>query len=201
MADSKRVSVEQNENRSVYVTIAAYLVVLLLLALIVFISAPFGDFLGTDQFAFASGVHGLLATLGLIVGSVSLYLGWRLFIGKIKAFADLKILLLLSTLAVFGTIIFGNWIYIAYRAPGGVRAYLLQNYPEIHNVFFEFKEFIALFTFPLFLAATYVVWRYSNHLINNKPLRTWTFVVISIAWIALMIAFILGAAITKIKSV
>ena len=47
------------------------------------------------------------------------------------------------------TIMFGNWIYIFYQASTGPRAYFLENFPEIHKVFFEFKEFVALFTLLL----------------------------------------------------
>ena len=49
----------------------------------------------------------------------------------------------------------------------------MENNPEIHEVFFEFKEFIALFPIPLAVATTYVIWRYGDELIENKALRTW----------------------------
>jgi len=145
--------------------------------------------------------HGLLATLGVVVGTVASYLGYRLFTGKIKAFGDLKILAAVSTLIAAATVVFGNWIYIAYRAPGGPRAFFMENNPEIHEVFFEFKEFIALFPIPLAVATTYVIWRYGDQLIENKALRTWVGIAFAVAWAGLMIAYLLGAGITKLRSV
>lgn len=77
----------------------------------------------------------------------------------------------------------------------------MENNPEIHEVFFEFKEFIALFPIPLAVATTYVIWRYGDQLIENKALRTWVGIAFAVAWAGLMIAYLLGAGITKLRSV
>ena len=143
----------------------------------------------------------MLATLGIIIGSVATYLGWKLYTGKLKAFSDLKVLSVLSSLIAAGTVIFGNWIYIAYRGTGGPRAYFLANNPAIHNVFFEFKEFIALFAVPLSVAIAFVIWRYGVQTLEDRPLRSWLFSAVMIGWSALMIAFVLGAAITRLRGV
>ena len=183
------------------VTLATWVAVSLFLALVALLTAPLNLFFGGSQLAVISATHGLLATLGVVVGTTASYLGYRLFTGKIRAFSDLKILSVVSTFIAAATIIFGNWIYIAYRAPGGPRAFFLQNNPEIHEVFFEFKEFIALFPLPLAVAATYVIWRYGDRLVENKPLRTWVGILFAVAWGGLMIAYLLGAGITKLRSV
>ncbi|MBI3022654.1 MAG: hypothetical protein HYY68_02875 [Thaumarchaeota archaeon] len=190
-----------SEDPSPLVTIAGWVVVTAFLALIASTTAPFGAFLGDTQYAVVSTVHGMLATLGVIIGTVATYLGWRLFTGKIRAFTDLRILSVLSALIATGTVLFGNWIYVAYRATGGPREFFLKNNPEIHEIFFEFKEFIALFTIPLSIAAAFIIWRYKDQVIGDRPLRTWVFIAIMIAWTALMIAFLLGAGITKVRSV
>jgi hypothetical protein len=183
------------------VTIVAWAAVSLFLILVALMTAPVSQFFGAGTLAVISATHGLLATLGVVVGTVTSYLGWRLFTGKIKAFSDLKILAAISTLIAAATIIFGNWIYITYRAPGGPRAFFVQNNPAIHNVFFEFKEFVALFPLPLAVATTYVIWRYGEQLIENRPLRTWVGIAFAVAWAGLMIAYLLGAGITKLRSV
>jgi len=184
------------------VTIVTWVAVSLFLLTIALVTAPINRlFYGGSEVAIVSATHGLLATLGVVVGTATSYLGYRLFTGKIKAFSDLKILSVLSTLTAVATIIFGNWIYIAYRAPGGPRAYFIENNPEVHEVFFEFKEFIALFTLPLAVATTFVIWKYGDQLVEDKALRTLVGVVFATAWGALMIAYILGAAITRLRSV
>lgn len=183
------------------VTLATWVAVTLFLMLVAFMTAPVRSFFGSSALAVISATHGLLATLGVIVGTVTSYLGYRLFTGKIKAFSDLKILSVISTFVAAATIVFGNWIYIAYRAPGGPRAFFMKENPAIHAVFFEFKEFIALFPLPLAVAATFVIWKYGDELIENKSLRTWVGIVFAIAWGGLVIAYLLGAGITKLRSV
>ena len=183
------------------VTVTAWVALTLFLVLVALITAPLGSFFGGSQLALIGATHGLLATLGVVVGTVTTYLGWRLFTGKIRAFGDLKILSVVSTVIAAATIIFGNWIYITYRAPGGPRAFFLENNPAIHGIFFEFKEFMALFPLPLAVAATYVIWRYGDRLAEDRSLRTWVGIVFAIAWGGLMIAYLLGAGITKLRSV
>jgi len=183
------------------VTVAAWAAVSLFLILVALMTAPVSEFFGGSSLAIISATHGLLATLGVLVGTVTAYLGWRLFTGKIKAFSDLKILAAISSLIAGATIMFGNWIYIAYRAPGGPRAFFMENNPEIHEVFFEFKEFIALFPLPLAVATTFVIWLYGDQLIENKALRTWVGIAFAVAWGGLIIAYLLGAGITKLRSI
>ena len=183
------------------VTVVAWAAVSLFLILVALLTAPVSEFFGGSSLAIIGATHGLLATLGVVVGTVASYLGYRLFTGKIKAFSDLKILAAISTLIAAATVVFGNWIYIAYRAPGGPRAFFMENNPEIHEVFFEFKEFIALFPIPLAVATTYVIWRYGDELIENKALRTWVAIAFAVGWAGLMIAYLLGAGITKMRSV
>ena len=189
------------EDPSPKTTIVTWLSVTLFLALIAATSAPFFAFLGDSGYAVVGTIHGLLATLGVLVGTISAYLGWRLFIGKLRAFSDLKLLSIVSALVSAGTIFFGNWIYVGYRAPGGPRGYFLANNPEIHEVFFEFKEFIALFTLPLSIAVAFIMWRYDQQVMEERGLRSWLGIAFAIGWGALMIAFLLGAAITKMRSV
>jgi len=198
---SEKLRKTAGEGPSPLVTVIAWAGVSLFLILVAVATAPFGSFfIGTGQVAIISATHGLLATLGVLVGTVTSYLGWRLFTGRLKAFGDLKILSLISTFIAVATIIFGNWIYIAYRAPGGPRAFFMKENPAIHGIFFEFKEFIALFTLPLAVASTYVIWKYGDELVENKALRTLVGIAFAVAWASLMIAYLLGAGITKMRS-
>ncbi len=189
------------EDPSPKTTIVTWLAVTLFLALVAATSAPFTAFLGDSAYATVGTIHGLLATLGVLVGTITAYLGWRLFIGKLRAFSDLKLLSIVSALVSAGTIMFGNWIYIGYRAAGGPRRFFLDNNPEIHEIFFEFKEFIALFTLPLSVSVAFIMWRYDQQVMEERGLRSWLGIAFAVGWGALMIAFLLGAAITKLRSV
>ncbi|MBI1800794.1 MAG: hypothetical protein HYR71_04110, partial [Chloroflexi bacterium] len=136
-----------------------------------------------------------------IVAAIGLYLAYRLFIGQIKAFHDLQLMSVVVSTLSFITIAFGNWIYIGYRSAGGARVYFLTHYPELHKVFFEFKEFVALFTFPLAVAATYILLRYGEQLLQRRWLKATVAVLLAMVFFFFVVAFSLGAAITRIKPV
>ncbi len=169
--------------------------------LIVAITAPVGILVGDTQWRYVSAFHGMSATVFLLGATISVYLSWRLYIGEIKAFKDLKWLSAFSTVMSAVTIAFGNWIYIAYRAPGGPRSYFLGAMPAVHQVFFEFKEFIALFTLPMFVVATFVLWKYGESLLPNREARVVPSVLILLGTFFLFLAYVLGAAITKLAGV
>lgn len=180
------------------------LVVAVLIAVafaVVLSTAPFTVILGPSQHALAAALHGLFSFLFLIVSTVGLYLAFRLFTGRIRSFPDLQ--LATTTMAVLSliTIIFGNWIYISYRAKGpeSPRSYFLENMPEVHKVFFEFKEFAAIFTLPLSVAAAFILWRYGKEILDRSWTRTAVSILIALNFFYLLIAFGLGAAVTKLK--
>jgi len=165
------------------------------------LTAPASVLLGDSSWAVISVFHGLGATAFLLAATIATYLAWRLYIGEIRAFKDLKWLAAFSTFMSGVTIAFGNWIYIGYRAPGGPRAFFLANMPEIHAVFFEFKEFIALFTLPMMAVATFMLWRYGEGIVKDKELRAVASIPVLLGWVYLLLAYVLGAAITKLAGV
>lgn len=171
------------------------------IGLVIAITAPVGLLVGDTQWHLISAFHGMSATVFLLGSTIAVYLGWRLYIGEIKAFQDLKWLSAFSAIMAAVTIAFGTWIYIAYRAPGGPRSFFIDNLPEIHGIFFEFKEFIALFTFPMFLLASFILWRYGESIIGHKEGRAVASVPLLLGWVFLLVAYVLGAAITKLRGV
>jgi hypothetical protein len=179
------------------VTVGAVAVVGLLAAA----TAPVGSLIGDTQWQYVSAFHGLGATVFLLGATISVYLAWRLYVGEIKAFKDLKWLTTFSAVMSAVTIGFGTWIYIAYRAPGGPRSYFLANLPEVHQIFFEFKEFIALFTLPMFAASAFMLWRYGDSLIRHREARAAASIPVLLGWFYLILAYVLGAAITKLRGV
>lgn len=171
------------------------------IGLVAAISAPLSLLVGDTQWHYISAFHGLGATVFLLGATIAVYLAWRLYIGEIKAFRDLQWLTAFSTVMSAVTIAFGNWIYIWYRGPGGARSYFAGTLPQIHEIFFEFKEFIALFTLPMMLAATYILWRYGPDIVKNKELRAAASIPVLLGWVYLVLAYVLGAAITKLRGV
>ena len=164
-------------------------------------TAPFSALLGPGQGALPAMFHGLSAFLYLFVGTIGLYLGWRLWTGRIRAFADLQLLATVSATFSLLAIIFGNWLYIFYRAkdPASPRSYFLANMPVVHKIFFEFKEFVALFTLPLTVAAAFILWYYGAQVLDRKWMRYTVAVLLALSFFYLVVAFGLGAAATKLK--
>jgi hypothetical protein len=165
-------------------------------------TAPFAKLLGAGAGAVPAAFHGLAAFLYLFVGTIGLYLGWRIMTGRIRAFADLQLLATVAATFSFLAIVFGNWLYIYYRAksPDSPRSYFLANMPEVHRIFFEFKEFTALFTLPLTVTAAYILWRYGTQVLERPWLRYAIGVLLGLSFFYLVVAFGLGAAVTKLKS-
>lgn len=121
--------------------------------------------------------------------------------GRIRAFADLQLLATVSATLSFLAIVAGNWLYIYYRAstPESPRSYFLRTMPEVHRIFFEFKEFAALFTLPLTVAAAFILWHYGGQVVERRWLRYSVAVLLGLSFFYLVIAFGLGAAVTKLR--
>ncbi|MGQ0796691.1 MAG: hypothetical protein ACT4OI_02325, partial [Methanobacteriota archaeon] len=68
------------------VTVGAVAVV----GLIAAATSPVGLLVGDTQWHLISAFHGLGATLLLLGATIAVYLSWRLFVGEIRAFKDLK---------------------------------------------------------------------------------------------------------------
>lgn len=164
-------------------------------------TAPFSKLLGAGAAALPAAIHGTMAFLYLFVGTIGLYLGWRLMTGRIRAFADLQLLATVAATFSFLAIIFGNWLYIYYRAPvpESPRSYFVQNMPEVHRIFFEFKEFAALFTLPLTVAAAFILWKYGVQVVERRWLRYAVAALLGLSFFYLIVAFGLGAAVTKLR--
>ncbi len=143
----------------------------------------------------------MAAALFMVTATIGLFQGYRLLTGTIQHSAQLKFGGVVNALLAFLTILFGNRIYIFYRASQGPRTYFLENAPEIHKIFFEFKEFAALFTLPLAVAAAYLFLVYRDQLLRSKNLRTLAAILLILTFSYFLVAFGLGAAITKLRAI
>jgi hypothetical protein len=190
------------EERHEASTASLVLVVALLIGtalVFVLATAPFAALIGPGPGALAAAFHGLAAFLYLFVGTIGLYLAWRLMTGRIRAFADLQLLATVSATLSFLAIAFGNWLYIAYRGKEGPRSYFKATMPVVHGIFFEFKEFMALFTLPLTVVAAFVLWYYGANVLERRWMRYTVSIVLALSFFYLVVAFGLGAAVTKLR--
>jgi hypothetical protein len=70
----------------------------------------------------------------------------------------------------------------------------------VHKVFFEFKEYIALFALPAAVAAAFVIWYYREDLLRRPWLRYTAASMLWLCFFCVLAAFVLGAAITKLQA-
>lgn len=168
---------------------------------ILLITAPASHLLGGSEYAIRSAFHGLMAGILMVTITIGLYQACRLWIGADINVKEFQVGSLINSIICFFAILFGNWLYIPYRDQEGPRFHFLKTQPEIHKIFFEFKEFTALFTLPLLVAATYIIWNYGDRLERNRDLRIAVSLLLILGFFYFVIAFGLGAAITKLKAV
>ena len=164
-------------------------------------TAPLGKLTGGDAGALAGTLNATASGLLMITAAVAVYLGYRLYTGQLKAFRDLQRLSVAMAALSLITIVFGNWLGLGGGAPDSVSAYLLSTDPALHELFFEFKPLIALFTLPLAVAAASILLRYGEQLLERPWLRATVAVLIVLAFAAFAVDFALGAALAGVKPV
>jgi cytochrome bd-type quinol oxidase subunit 1 len=171
-------------------------------AAILFVSAPAAPLLGQSAYRIRSAIHGLSAGLMMVTITIGFYQAIRLWVADTPIpIREMEIGSIVNAGVCFLTVLSGNWIYIPYRAAEGPKSYFLETSPEVHKIFFEFKEYTSLLTLPLLVAAAYLICRYGERLNTNRPLREMTALLLVLAFFYFAIAFGLGAAITKLQSV
>lgn len=168
---------------------------------VVAMTAPLAALAGPSQYAIRGALHGTVAGLFMVTATVGLFQAYRLLLGKARSILELQLGSVINATLAMLTVISGNWIYIPYRAADGPRSYFLQHAPEVHKVFFEFKEFAALFTVPLAVSAAYLLVRYGTGISHHRELRTIAAILLVLVFFYFVVAFGLGAAVTKLYSV
>ncbi|MBD2353438.1 hypothetical protein H6G41_02165 [Tolypothrix sp. FACHB-123] len=118
---------------------------------------------------YMGAIHGTAALLAVIVIAYAGHMAFPLLRGVSKILPQMRTLTFWSTCLSFLTIASGNWVYMRYRAPiGGARAWLTKNTPLVHYLFMEYHEFTVLFTFPLGVACTWILWKYGDSILDKK---------------------------------
>lgn len=179
--------------------VAGGLLFLMILGMAV-LASPVVSLLGDSAHAFAAAMHGMMAFLLLITATIGLYQGYRLFRGDLADLHDVLLPSVVNAVLALFTIAFGNWIYIPYRSTGGPREWFLANAPMIHKIYFEFKEYIALFALPLAVAAAFILLYYKADVLRRPWLRYSVAALLALVFFSVMVAFGLGAAITKLQA-
>jgi hypothetical protein len=150
-------------------------------------------------------LHGSASMLTTIVAAYAGHLAFPLLRGSAKVLPAMRTLTFWSSLITFLGIASGNFAYMRYRADisyGGARAWLKENSPLAQYVFMEYHEFSVLFTLPLGVACTWILWSYGDTILEkkNRPVLTATCVAMMGMMFFAMGGFVTGLGIAKIHA-
>lgn len=124
-------------------------------------------------------LHGVGSLLAMVVMAYAGHLAFPLMRGAGKILPQIRTLSFWATLLSGLAIATGNLAYMRYRASldnGGARAWLKENSPLGQYILMEYHEFTVLFTLPLGVACTWVLWKYGDSILDkqNRPVLTAT---------------------------
>jgi hypothetical protein len=150
-------------------------------------------------------IHGVSSMLTTIVVAYTGHLAFPLLRGSAKILPQMRTLTFWSTLITFLGIATGNLAYMRYRADvsyGGARAWLRENSPLMQYVFMEYHEFTVLFTLPLGVACSWILWSYGDSILerHNRPVLTATCVALMGMMFFAMGGFVTGLGIAKVHA-
>ena len=171
-----------------------------------FLFLPFINLLHPSPWQRSMGfIHGLAALLSSIVVIYAGHLAFPLLRGVGKILPQMRTLTFWATLLTFLSIASGNWAYMRYRAGaefGGARAWFTQNSPLVQYVFMEYHEFSVLFTLPLGVACTWILYYYGDAILEkeNRQVLAATCIALMAMMFFGMGGLVTGLAIAKIHA-
>ena len=148
-------------------------------------------------------VHGFASLLAVLIIAYVGHLAFPLLRGVKKILPQLRTLTFWSSIISFLAIASGNWAYMRYRASdGGARAWLRENTPLVHYLFMEYHEFTVLFTLPLAVASTWVLWKYGDSILEkqNRPVLIATCIALMAIMFFALGGFISGLNVARVHS-
>ncbi|CAD6877037.1 hypothetical protein [Methylomonas fluvii] len=173
----------------------------ILIALLLLLTLVAADFWFPSAYSLKAGIHGVSAILAVLVGTFLTHRAFPLIKGMKVNLESLRRWLLAATLLNLAGAISGNWIYMRYRGQDGPRDWILAHRPLFHNVLMEFKEFISLFPFPLMLSATVLLYYYGLPMQIRRDLCKFVGITILVSWSFLMLGFVVGLILAKLRFV
>lgn len=150
-------------------------------------------------------IHSAGALMTTVLVAYTGHLAFPLLRGSSKVLPQMRTLTFWSTVVTALGILTGNIAYTRYRADinyGGARAWLKANTPLVQYIFMEYHEFSCLFTLPLGVGCTWILWKYGDAILErqNRPVLTATCVALMGMMFFAMGGFVSGMAIAKVHA-
>lgn len=177
-----------------------------ILSAALFLSLPFFNIFNPSPWQRWIGtVHGFGSLLSTVVAVYTGHLAFPLLRGGSKILPQMRTLTFWSTAIAFLGIATGNLAYMRYRANiefGGARAWLIENTPLGQYILMEYHEFTVLFTLPIGVACTLILWQYGDSILEkeNRPVLTATCVALMAMMFFAMGGLVTGLSIAKLHT-
>ncbi len=171
------------------------------LALLILLGLAGLDFFFPTAYRLQAGLHGLTTISALVVGTFLTHRAYPLIRGMHCNLESLRRWLLGAFALNFLGAVSGNWMYMRYRGQDGPKDWILANVPAFQNVLMEFKEFVSLFPFPLILSSVFIMFYYGNALHIRRDLSQLVGVLILVSWLFLLLGFVAGLVLAKLRFV
>lgn len=159
------------------------------------------DFFFPTHYRLQAGIHGISAIAALVLGTYLTHQAYPLIRGGKVRVDVLRSWCAAATGLNFLGAVSGNWIYMRYRGKDGPRDWILSQVPSFHNVLMEFKEFVSLFPFPLMLATSFLLFYYGDQVQNQRQIRQFIGTTVLASWFFLMLGFVAGLVLAKLRFV
>jgi hypothetical protein len=175
-----------------------------ILVIVVLLLLPFVNLLHPSPWQRSLGFwHGMISMLAVMLISYVGHLAFPLLRGSQSVLPKAQELAIASSVFALISVITGNAAFARYRDPiNGARAFFKENTPLVHWVYAESHEFMVLFTVPLGVAVSWILWRYGEEIFTsaNRPVLAAT----SIALMAMMlfgiVGFVTGISMAKVHA-
>jgi hypothetical protein len=177
-----------------------------ILSAALFLFLPFFNLLNPSPWQRWIGtIHGFGSLLATVVAVYTGHLAFPLLRGVGKILPQMRTLTFWSTAIAFLGIATGNLAYMRYRAGiefGGARAWLKENTPLGQYVLMEYHEFSVLFTLPIGVACTWILWKYGDSILEkeNRPVLTASCVALMAMMFFAMGGLVTGLGVAKIHA-
>jgi len=159
--------------------------------------------------AILTSIHGivlgglfLLSYTGGLLGLYSLRSGWVTLTGFRRILQGVILAAWIIAIVPWLTVLMGTYvIFPAYQTKPEV---YLKSHPQLapwHEIGMAWKQHIAWMVPLLATAVAYVVLRYSHRVVNDSKIRRALIVLLSISFVAALIAAAIGALLNKLAPV
>ncbi|WP_408008312.1 hypothetical protein ACJROX_27190 [Pseudalkalibacillus sp. A8] len=166
---------------------------------LLFLMIPLVHLLSDSSYRWAATLHGLASVMTMIASFVTVHLITMLLKGNKEIVHSVTIWVWVTNVLILLAIIFGNWLYIGYRAPDNVQQWLQFHEPAMHFIVMEFKEFVALGSLPFGVIGGMLLQFYRR--MEDKQLAGLIAFFIYASWLCLLLSFVTGLGLTLVKSV